>query len=118
MHNSPFWVFIHNIRNCSEDRFFSLENGWMFQLSSKKFSARFARGTKYTAMSRYEPRWLSSFHNFLQMLNILVINSSNSIDDIMLQSFYPLAVYALANDITSSIRTALGLANHEPKKTN
>ena len=36
---------------------------------------------------------------------------------IMLQSFYPLAVYALANDKTSSIRTALGLANHEPKKT-
>ena len=36
---------------------------------------------------------------------------------IMLQSFYPLAVYALANDKASSIRTALGLANHEPKKT-
>ena len=36
---------------------------------------------------------------------------------IMPQSFYPLAVYALANDKTSSIRTALGLANHEPKKT-
>ena len=59
----------------------------------------------------------SSFHNFLQILNILVIKSSYSINDIMLQSFYPLAVYALANDITSSIRTALGLANHEPKKT-
>ena len=36
----------------------------------------------------------------------------------MVQSFYPLAVYALANDITSSIRTALVLANHELKKTN
>ena len=36
----------------------------------------------------------------------------------MLQSFYPLAVYALANDITSSVCTALGLANHEPKKKN
>ena len=36
----------------------------------------------------------------------------------MLQSFYPLAVYALDNDITSSIHIALGLANHEPKKTN
>ena len=36
----------------------------------------------------------------------------------MLQSFYPLAVYALANGISSSIRTALGLANHEPKKIN
>ena len=35
----------------------------------------------------------------------------------MLQSFYPLAVYALVNDITSSIHTGLGLANHEPKKT-
>ena len=34
----------------------------------------------------------------------------------MLQSFYPLAVYTLANDITSSTRTALGLVNHEPKK--
>ena len=36
----------------------------------------------------------------------------------MFQSFNPLAVYTLADDITSSIRTALGLANHEPKKTN
>ena len=36
----------------------------------------------------------------------------------MLQSFYPLAVYALANDITSFIRAALELANHEPKKRN
>ena len=36
----------------------------------------------------------------------------------MLQSFYPLVVYPLVNGITSSIRTALGLANHEPKKTN
>ena len=36
----------------------------------------------------------------------------------MLQSFYTLAVYVLANDITSSIRIALGLANHEPKKKN
>ena len=36
----------------------------------------------------------------------------------MLQSFYPLAVCSLANDITSSIRTALGLANHESKKAN
>ena len=36
----------------------------------------------------------------------------------MLQSFNPLAVYALADDITSSLLTALGLANHEPKKTN
>ena len=36
----------------------------------------------------------------------------------MLQLFYALAVYALANDITYSIRTAVGLANHEPKKTN
>ena len=36
----------------------------------------------------------------------------------MLQPFYPLAVYTLANDITSSIPTALELANHEPKKTN
>ena len=60
----------------------------------------------------------SSFHNFLQILNILVIKSSYSINNIMLQSFYPLAVYAVVNDITSSIRTALGLANHEPKKTN
>ena len=59
----------------------------------------------------------SLFHNFLQIFNILVIKSSYNIKDIMLQSFYPLAVYALANDITSSIRTALGLANHEPKKT-
>ena len=59
----------------------------------------------------------SSFHNFLQIFNILVIKSSYSIKDIMLQSFYPLAVYALANDITSSIRTVLGLVNHEPKKT-
>ena len=60
----------------------------------------------------------SSFHNFLQILNIFVIKSSYSVKDIMLQSFYPLAVYALVNDITSSIHTALGLANHEPKKTN
>ena len=59
----------------------------------------------------------SSFHNFLQVLNIFVIKSSYSIKDIMLQSFYPLAVYFLANDITSSIRTTLGLANHELKKT-
>ena len=59
----------------------------------------------------------SSFHNFLKIFNILVIKSSYSIKDIMLQSFYPLAVYALANNITSSIRIALGLANHEPKKT-
>ena len=36
----------------------------------------------------------------------------------MLQLFYPLAVYALVNDITSSIHNALRLANHEPKKTN
>ena len=36
----------------------------------------------------------------------------------MLQSFYLLALYTFANGITSSIRTALGLANHEPKKTN
>ena len=36
----------------------------------------------------------------------------------MLQSFYPLAVYVIVNDITSSIHTALGLANREPKKTN
>ena len=60
----------------------------------------------------------SSFHNFLQILNILVIMSSYNTNDIMLQSFYPLAVYAVVNDITSSILTALGLANHEPKKTN
>ena len=36
----------------------------------------------------------------------------------MLQSFYSLAVYALANDIACSISTALGMANHEPNKTN
>ena len=60
----------------------------------------------------------SSFYNLLQILNNLVIKSSYSINDIMVQSFYPLAVYALANDITSSIRTALVLANHELKKTN
>ena len=36
----------------------------------------------------------------------------------MLQSFYSSAVYGLANDITCSICTALGLANHEPNKTN
>ena len=60
----------------------------------------------------------SSFHNFLQILNILVIKSSYSINNIMLQSYYPLTVYALADDLTSSIRNALGLANHEPKKTN
>ena len=36
----------------------------------------------------------------------------------MLQSFYPLAVYALANDISSSICTTLGLAVDEPNKTN
>ena len=36
----------------------------------------------------------------------------------MLQSFYPLAVYVIVNDITSSIHTALRLANREPKKTN
>ena len=59
----------------------------------------------------------SSFHNFLKIFNILVIKSSYSIKDIMPQSFYTLAVYALANNITSSIRIALGLANHEPKKT-
>ena len=59
----------------------------------------------------------SSFHKFLQIFNILVIKSSYSIKDIILQSFYPLAVYAKSNDITSSIHTALGLANHEPKKT-
>ena len=60
----------------------------------------------------------SLFRNFLQILNILLIKSSYRINDIMLQSFYPLAVYAFANDITFSIRTALGIANHEPKKTN
>ena len=60
----------------------------------------------------------SSFQNFLQILNILVIQSSYSINEIMLQLFYPLAVDALGNDITYSIRTAVGLANHEPKKTN
>ena len=60
----------------------------------------------------------SSFNNFFQILNILILKSSYSINDIMLQSFYPLAVYALANDITSSVCTALGLANHEPKKKN
>ena len=60
----------------------------------------------------------SSFHNFLQILNISVIKSSYRINDIIVQSFYPLAVYTLANNITFSIRTALGLANHEPKKTN
>ena len=60
----------------------------------------------------------SLFHNFLQILNIFVIKSSYSIKDIMFQSFYPMAVYPFANDITSSILTALGLANHEPKKTN
>ena len=59
----------------------------------------------------------SSFHNFLQIFNILVIKSSYSIKDIMLQSSCPLAVCALANDITSSICTSLGLVNHEPKKT-
>ena len=59
----------------------------------------------------------SPFHNFLKIFNILVIKSSYSIKDIMLQSFYPLAVYTLANNITSSIRIALGLNNHEPKKT-
>ena len=59
-----------------------------------------------------------SFHNFLQILNIFVIKPSYSIKDVMLQSFYPLAAYALVNDRTSSIHTALGLANHEPKKTN
>ena len=117
-HNSPFWIFIHNIQSFSEDRFFSLESGWAFQLSAKNFNARFARGTKYTAMPRYEPCWLSSFHNFLQILNIFVIKSNYSINDIMLQSLYTLAVYVLANDITSSIRIALGLANHEPKKKN
>ena len=36
----------------------------------------------------------------------------------MLQSFYTLAMSPLVNDITSSIHTALGLANHELKKTN
>ena len=74
-------------------------------------------GQKYTAnpdMNLVD----SSFHNFLQILNIFVIKPSYSIKDIMLQPFYPLAVYALANDITSSIPTALELANHEPKKTN
>ena len=116
MHNSSFWLFIHNIESCSKDRFFSLENGWAFQLSAKSFNAQFAREMKYTAMPRYEPCWLSSFRNFLQILNIIVIKSSYSINDIMLQSFYHLAVYALANDITSSIRTALGLAKHETKK--
>ena len=60
----------------------------------------------------------SSFHNFLQILNIFVMKSTYSLKDIMLQSFYPLAMYALANDITSPIRTALRLTNHEPKKTN
>ena len=60
----------------------------------------------------------SWFHNFLQILNILVIKSSYKRNNIMLQSFYPLVVYPLANGITSSICTALGLANHEPKKTN
>ena len=117
-HNSPFWIFIHNIQSFSEDRFFSLESGWAFQLSAKNFNARFARGTKYTAVPKYEPRWLSSVHNFLQILNILVIKSSYSINNIMHQSFYPLAMYAFASDRTSSIRTALGLANHEPKKIN
>ena len=101
----PPW-FIHNIQSCSENKLFSLESRWLFQLSAIIFNARLARGTKYTAMSRYEPRWLSLFHNFFQILNILVIKPSYSINDIMLQPFYPLAVYALANDITYSIRTA------------
>ena len=61
-------------------------------------------GQKHTAMPRFELT-----HRF-------IISSSYSIKDIMLQSFYPLAVYGLANDIISSIHTTLGLANHEPKK--
>ena len=36
----------------------------------------------------------------------------------MLQSFYPLAGYALANEITFSINTAFGVANDETKKIN
>ena len=58
----------------------------------------------------------SSFH-CPQVLSIFVIKSSYSIKD-MRQLLYPLAGYALANDITSSICTALGLANHESNKTN
>ena len=60
----------------------------------------------------------SSFHNFYRVLNIFVIKSSHGKKDIILQSIYPLDVYVLANDKASSICTALGLANHEPNKTN
>ena len=60
----------------------------------------------------------SSFHSFLHIFNIFVMKSSYSINHIMLQSFYRLAVYALANDITSSIHTAFEQAHHEAKKTN
>ena len=69
---------------------------------------------KFTAIPRYEPYLL--FHNFFQILKIFVIRSSYSIKGIILQLFYHLAVYALANDITSSILTALGLAINESKK--
>ena len=84
----------------------------------KKFQCTICAGDNSILQCPYMNLIDSSFHNFLQILNTFVIKSSYCIKDIMLQSFYPLAVYVLANDITSSIRNALGLANHEPKKTN
>ena len=89
MHNSPFWQFIHNIQSCSEDRFLSLKSGWAFQLSATNSNVRFVSWTNYTALPRFELRWLSSFHNFLQILNILVTKPSYSINDIMLKTYIP-----------------------------
>ena len=84
----------------------------------KKFECTICAGDKSVLQYPNINLVNSSLHNFLQIFNIFVIKSSYSIKDIMLPSFYPLAVYALANDITSSIHIALGLANHERKKTN
>ena len=118
MHTSPFWIFIHNIQSCSEDCFF-FTGKWMgVPTVCKKFQWTICAWDKSILQCTDMNLVDSLFHNFLQILNILVIKSSYSINDIMLQSFYPLAVYALANNITSSIRIALRLANHEPKKTN
>ena len=49
-------------------------------------------------------------------MTLFIIHSSNTGKDITSQSFYPLAVYARADDITTSIWVTLGIANHEPNK--
>ena len=84
----------------------------------KEFQCMICKGDKGILQSPDMNLVDSSFRIFLKTLNIFVIKSSHSIKDIMLQPFYPLAVYALASDTTSSIYTTLELANHEPNKTN